>query len=185
METPRAYQPRPLPSSTYVPGGGRPRPGDDGGPIDAAPIVDDAWRESDAYLRGFDLFDAGFYWEAHERWEALWHAHGRAGPVAMVLKGLIKLAAAGVKARQGRPGGVRSLATRAAGHFETARGEAGPALLGLDLAAWIDFARGLAENPPGESASPAGQAVVVFTPPSRPDAGSPACDATRRPGAAT
>ncbi|MBN9121674.1 MAG: DUF309 domain-containing protein [Planctomycetes bacterium] len=186
MGTNRAYQPRPLPSSTYVPGGRRPRPRHDPGLAAVPPIVGDSWRTSDAYLRGFDLFDAGFYWEAHESWEALWHAHGRKGPIADVLKGLIKLAAAGVKVRQGRPGGVRSLAARAAGHFETARGEAGPELLGLDLAAWIDFAKDVAERPSGASAAPEGPAVVVFVRrPARPGGGSPACDATTRPAAGT
>ena len=45
------------------------------------------------------------YWEAHEAWEELWHACGRMGPTADFLRGLIKLAAAGVKVREGRPRG--------------------------------------------------------------------------------
>ena len=46
------------------------------------------------------LFNAGYYWEAHEAWESLWHMAGRVGPLADFLKGLIKLAAAGVKLRE-------------------------------------------------------------------------------------
>jgi hypothetical protein len=88
-----------------------------------------------------------------------------------------------VKVRQGRPGGVRSLATRAAESFETARGEVGPVLLGLELAAWIDFAMAVAESPPEATAAPEGPPVVVFRRPPRPDEGSPPCDATRRPAA--
>lgn len=60
------------------------------------------------------LFNAGYYWEAHEAWESLWHAAGRTGPVADFLKGLIKWAAAGVKVREGRPEGVRRHCLRAA-----------------------------------------------------------------------
>ena len=40
-------------------------------------------------------------------------AEGRTGKVADILKGLIKLAAAGVKAREGKPAGVRRHARRA------------------------------------------------------------------------
>lgn len=43
------------------------------------------------------LFNHGYYWESHEAWESLWHGAGRCGGQADFLKGLIKLAAAGVK----------------------------------------------------------------------------------------
>ena len=56
------------------------------------------------------------YWEAHMKsWEQLyWHACGRQGESADFLKALIKLAAAGVKHREGKPAGVHSHAQRAA-----------------------------------------------------------------------
>jgi predicted metal-dependent hydrolase len=65
------------------------------------------------FLVGIDLFNAGYYWEAHEVWESLWHAAGCRGTVADFLKGLIKWAAAGVKCYEGRPQGVRRHAQRA------------------------------------------------------------------------
>jgi len=71
------------------------------------------WRQCESYRFGIDLFNHGFYWEAHEAWEGVWHAVQRTGDVADFLKGLIKLAAAGVKAREGRAEGVRRHATRA------------------------------------------------------------------------
>ncbi len=48
---------------------------------------------------GCDLFDAGCYFEAHELWELCWReARGRGDEVdERFLRGLIKLAAAGVK----------------------------------------------------------------------------------------
>ncbi len=66
------------------------------------------------FLFGIDLFNAGFYWEAHEAWESLWIACGRRGHWATSLQGLIKLAAAGVKVREGNAIGVSRHATRAA-----------------------------------------------------------------------
>jgi uncharacterized protein len=121
---------------------------------EAAPLDPARWRDSSEYLRGLDLFNHGYYWEAHEQGEALWHAAGRRGPLADFLKGLIRLAAAGVKAREGRPDGVASHARAAAGHFRAA-GEIGPAPAGLPLEALIER---VAASPP----CPAEGTPVVF-----------------------
>src|SRR5262249_17305163 len=80
----------------------------------ARPLEPDDWARCRPYLFGLDLFNHGYYWEAHETWEALWHACGRTGATADFLKALIKLAAAGGKALGGRPKGVKSHAGRAA-----------------------------------------------------------------------
>jgi hypothetical protein len=74
----------------------------------------DHWQSCRPYLYGIDLFNAGYYWESHVAWESLWLASGRKGVVAVFLKGLIKLAAAGVKSLEGTPEGVKSHSTRAA-----------------------------------------------------------------------
>lgn len=114
----------PLPPYTYVPGKS-PHPLRDpaghmyGHPVEPPePIDETTWSRNRASLHGLELFNAGYYWEAHEVWEGLWHAHGREGVVAEFLKGLIKLAAAGVKAYEGREEGVRRHARKARGHFE-------------------------------------------------------------------
>lgn len=78
----------------------------------------DQWQSCRVYLVGIDLFNNGYYWEAHEYWEAAWIAAGRTGIAANFLKGLIKLAAAGVKWREGRSAGVRRHARRAKSLFE-------------------------------------------------------------------
>lgn len=80
---------------------------------EVAPLSPEDWRRSEPYLYGIDLFNHGYYWEAHESWESLWHAAGRRGEMADYLKGLIKLAAAAVKAREGNPSGVERHAARA------------------------------------------------------------------------
>ncbi len=72
---------------------------------------------SQEFLFAVDLFNHGYYWEAHESWEGLWNAAGRTGPVALLLKALIKLSAAGVKSREGNPTGVQRHALRAAELF--------------------------------------------------------------------
>jgi uncharacterized protein len=134
-----------------------------GQPVQQPAAIEPAnWRDSRAWLRAIDLFNHGFYWEAHEVWEGLWHAAGRRGPIADVLKGLIKLAAAGVKAREGRPLGTVRHALRALELFQTAADTYGPGrFLGLDIGQLMDFARELSEHPP--AFTPTGAAVeVVF-----------------------
>jgi hypothetical protein len=119
-DTPPRYLPqRELPPYSYVPGGGWPHPtGAEGGHSfgrhepPAPPLEEDHWRENEIWLFAIDLFNQGYYWEAHEAWESLWHACRRTGPVADLLKGLIKLAAAGVKSREGRPKGVKQHVAR-------------------------------------------------------------------------
>lgn len=63
--------------------------------------------------RGCLLFDAGYYWEAHEAWEQVWIEAGRTGDCANFWKGLIKLAAAGVKVYEGNATGARRHLSRA------------------------------------------------------------------------
>ena len=96
---------RPLPAHRHLPGE----------PVQCVfePVADFAY--------GCDLFDARYYWEAHEVWEAVWVAAGRRGPAADFLKGLIKLAAAGVKCREGNQPGLRRHARRAHELFSAAR----------------------------------------------------------------
>jgi hypothetical protein len=149
--------PYPLPPYAYVPGGPWPHPtrSPEGHLYGAAklpvpPIKEGQWETSSAYLRGVELFNAGYYWEAHEVWESLWHAHGRRGAIAQVVQALIKLAAAGLKVREGRPGGVRTHASRSALLFARARDAAGEYQLGLDLDEWIDRAVSISNHPPSD-----------------------------------
>src|SRR5207249_5173379 len=98
MDLPRYLADVPLPPYTHVPGR-TPHPVSDprghsfGHAPEPSAVPDpDDWRGCRAYLRGLDLFNHGFYWEAHEVWEGLWHACGRAGRTADFPQGLIKLA---------------------------------------------------------------------------------------------
>lgn len=159
----------PLPPYSFVPGGAFPHPtsspeGHLFGHVESVAAIDEEhWSESRGYLRGFVLFEAGYYWEAHEAWEALWHAAGRRGPVADVLKGLIKMAASGVKVRQGQRHGIVTHAARAAACFRQARELRGPRFLGLDLDRLVALAQGIVADPPGPRGTAEDRAVRVFT----------------------
>lgn len=118
--------------------------------------------QSAAYRRGFTLFNAGYYWEAHEVWESLWHAHGRRGPTADLLRGLIKLAAAGVKVREHQPRGVTTHAQRATLLFATLRDLVGASLHGLDLHALETLSRQVANDPPRDPGTRDDRVVRVF-----------------------
>lgn len=101
----------PLPPYAYVPGKRYPHPvthpqGHSFGVASREQDVDATFRYA------VDLFNHGYYWEAHEAWESLWIAAGRRGAQADFLKGLIKLAAACVKGREGRAEGVARHARR-------------------------------------------------------------------------
>ena len=110
-----------LPPYSYVPGHGLPHPVNDPAghlyrdrnsphepPVTAATLADEP-----RCLYALDLFNAGFYWEAHEAWESFWNVLGRTSPEARFVQGLIHLAAACVKIREGKPSGVTRHTKRA------------------------------------------------------------------------
>jgi uncharacterized protein len=101
------------------------------------------WRACREYLYGIDLFNHGYYWEAHEVWEGLWVACGRRGPTATYLQALISLAAAGLKARSQSARGMRANAGKAVRLLESVASHAGShrtRYMGLDIRALADFA---------------------------------------------
>ena len=113
-----------LPPYTYLPGH-RPHPHND--PEGHSYGVEDAvatelrlddWRSCEGYQYGVWLFNQGYYWEAHEAWESVWRLMGRHGVEGQFLQALIKIAAVGIKVRQGHAKAGRSLLTQAAKHLE-------------------------------------------------------------------
>lgn len=150
MKPPRYLPDVPLPPYSFVPGRS-PHPFHDPAGhsyqcVREHPAVPDPahWRQSRAFLRGVDLFNHGFYWEAHEAWEGLWHACGRHGVLADFLKGLIQLAAAGVKHREQVPQGMQNHARRAAELWQdtvSSLGTRQDQFLGLCLSELIESAK--------------------------------------------
>ena len=145
---PRYLPDQPLPSYTYIPGRS-PHPISDpaghqfGQPPEPPDSLDvDHWQANRAYRYGIDLFNHGYYWEAHEAWEGLWHQCGRKGTTADFLKALIHLAAAGVKHLAGTPRGVQSHGQRAA---ELLRGVVESLAADCFLGLWLTKLIALAE----------------------------------------
>ena len=144
---PRYCLSRPLPPYSYV-SGLSPHPTSDPrghsfghAATNVQPLDPASWSSNADYSYAIDLFNHGYYWEAHEAWESLWHAAGRRGDTADFLKGLIKLAAAGVKAREGRAAGVRQHARRAEelfGRTASSAIDSDGAVFGLCLANLIE-----------------------------------------------
>jgi len=164
---PRLVPDEPLPPYSYVTGR-FPHPIRDpaghsfGHTLPPVPPVNlERFADSRAYLFGCDLFNHGYYWEAHELWEGLWHACGRHGVTADFLKGLIKLAAGGVKAREGRPAGVQRHAKRAGELFASVRATVGGNYLGLELDWLVATARAVELTSP-VSTQPSAPVERVF-----------------------
>lgn len=107
-----------LPPYTYIPGR-TPHPFSDpdghSNGISHEPVTDIAA----AFAHGLKLFNHGYYWEAHEAWEGVWIALGRSGTQADFIKGLIKLAACGVKCLEGNETGARRHLQRATELFRS------------------------------------------------------------------
>jgi hypothetical protein len=168
---PRYAPDAPLPPYAFVPGRfPHPTRDPDGhryGSSLEKPLSFDAakWRECTAYLIGIDLFNNGYYWEAHEAWESIWHACGRKGHAGDFLRGLIHLAAAGVKVRENRPGGISRHAASAEMLFrriaETLSSLDGR-YMGLHLGDLCEFARAIAQGRTLLPVSPEARAAVVF-----------------------
>ncbi len=151
-EVPRYLPVIPFPAYAYVPGRA-PHPAAAEGHLigrhepTGAVIVGLGPSDDPAWLRGVDLFNHGYYWEAHEVWEGTWKACGKRGLIADFVKALIKLAACGVKVREGRPNGVKRHAVAARKLLESiaASESVHNEVLGLSLTDLIAFCEAAAE----------------------------------------
>lgn len=99
---------------------------------------------SEDYLYGIDLYNWTYWWEAHEIFEAFWHAYGRSTPAGNFFQALIQCAAANLKRELGYEQATRNLVSRA-----LARLRQGPRhYMGLNTAAvaeqfahWLDYGK--------------------------------------------
>lgn len=158
-----------LPPYTYIPGTTTPHPirhpeghsyGRKG--KQPLPLVPERWGENRNYLLAIDLFNYGYYWESHEEWERLWRACPPESLVSRFLKGLVKLAAAGVKVRERSIHGVRRHAASAGEVFADIAAEWGDDVFcGLRLT-HLQFAADRAAQLPYKEELKPGDPVKIF-----------------------
>ncbi len=68
------------------------------------------WQQCESYCYGIDLFNHGYWWEAHEALEAVWIAAGRTTETGYFIQGLIQIAVAQLKQQQGFTDVARNMA---------------------------------------------------------------------------
>jgi hypothetical protein len=115
----KRYTRRPLPSYRHRPGL-TPHPERDpeghlygrAEPL-ALALTRESWLRNEDYLFAVDLFNEGYYWEAHVFWERLWALPETEPELRPRLQGLIQVAAACLKRVQVAPAGARRLLHRA------------------------------------------------------------------------
>jgi hypothetical protein len=120
---------RSLPASRFIPGRS-PHPDLNrqtgriarSSPAVHAPWTPEQWPTLQAYLRGIDLFNRWYFWEAHEAWEPLWRAQPPRSDPAQFIQGLISAAAALLKLRMGQSRSARTLSTAACDRLASFRG---------------------------------------------------------------
>ena len=101
------YTSRPFPSYRFVPGKAPHPTRDPEGhsynkqPEQLASFDPEEWNSCEEYLYGIDLFNHGFWWEAHEALETVWVAAGRRTETGLFVQGLIQIAVAHLKWFQG------------------------------------------------------------------------------------
>jgi predicted metal-dependent hydrolase len=165
MLRPRWLPQKSLPPYAYLPGK-NPHPVRDptghSYHVEPIPVAAEASPSSDAFLWGLDLFNHGYYWEAHEAWEGLWQVADRDGPLRMLFKGLILLSAAGVKIRERKKAAAQRHAKRAAALFRQLPARAFERTLGMSPAALAERAEAAIRIPADLQATAPGQPQPVF-----------------------
>ena len=137
-QAPRYGPDEPFPATRFVPGR-HPHPRRDprgslyGAPDPAPGLPPNRWREDVTYLRGIDLYHAGYLWEAHEYFEAGYFATDD-DVHRDLLQVLTQLAAALLNAHRGHAEGFGFLTGRVVSRLEqvTAAVPEGERLAGLD-----------------------------------------------------
>jgi len=67
------------------------------------------WTTCEPYLYGVDLFNHGYYWEAHAAFEQVWLAEERGSVNGLFFQGLIQISAGYLKLAAGEAGNARML----------------------------------------------------------------------------
>lgn len=99
------------------------------------------WQENQTYRYGWSLFEAGFYWEAHEVWEPVWLASRPNSLEKTLLKAAIQLANANLKAVMGKRNAARRLFDEVEGlvdELKTALGKERTSYMGVNPTRFLE-----------------------------------------------
>lgn len=137
------------PASRFIPGLTPPRQSRQTAAVHG-PWTVEQWPTLQPYLRGVDLFNRWYFWEAHEEWEPLWRAYPPQSEPAQYLQGLIGAAASLLKLRMGQMRAAWTLSAAACARLAVFRG----IWMGLEVERFCDdltrwLARAEAMSPPG------------------------------------
>lgn len=90
------------------------------------------WADCAVYLTATDLYNHGYWWEAHETWESLWQKSEKSGVQGRFLQGLIQVAACHLKWHVGHLDGVARLRLSSNAHLAVAcTGDVGGGYMGV------------------------------------------------------
>ena len=134
MNEPSRFTRLPLPAYRYVPGKGpKDEARKDIPSVETEALPPDRWHENEAYLYGADLFHCGYFYEAHEIWEALWHKVGHQTRQGNFLKALIQTAALQLKLLLGDKKTAKRLGERALALLKKVADEEQEPYMGLPI----------------------------------------------------
>lgn len=99
----------------------------------------DAWQQNELYLYGVDLFNHGYWWEAHEAWERCWLTTKKFDLPGQFLQGLIQFSAALLKLYGGSPQGFEKLYRESTQRLQQCcrNLDQNSVFMGLNLAEWL------------------------------------------------
>jgi len=142
------YTDRPFPRYRFLPGTGQPHPithpdGHSYVPREArvpkvVALEPEEWDACSEWLWGCDLYNHGYWWEAHEAWEGLWRGQPSGSAAEMLLRGLIQAAAVHIKLHTRQELGTGNLAARSEKLLRAAADATSDRLLGLDVGRFVE-----------------------------------------------
>ncbi len=127
------------------------------------------WMQNETYLYGIDLFNHGYWWEAHEAWERVWLTTPKLDLHGQFLQALIQYSAAFLKLYSGNKKGYDKLLGEAQQRMETCLKKISQEhrhyFMGLNIPEWRKklaiFCQSL-HDPAGEILDPLGFASFPY-----------------------
>lgn len=147
LRPPSRYTDRPFPPYRFIPGKyphptAHPQghsyraPGDP--PHEVRLVAPENWADSENYLFACDLYNHGYWWEAHEEWEGLWQLSDKKGAQGHFLQGLIQVSACHLKFFVGHEDGVKRLLRTSREHLSSAQTQVDAKyFMGLDVSKFV------------------------------------------------